>query len=374
MSIDRPLRVLHLTAASDAGGLSRYILDLCAAMHRHGHQVAVAGGRGAWHDRFASQPWQWIDLNFAGGPMGVLRAARQLERYLGDHPVDILHTHYRRTTLTARRVQKKIDLPILYTLHQPRISLSAGKRWLSDFGDWAHVPSADARNWLIEDVKFPADRTCLIPHGIDPARFPLRDAATRQSARQSLHIPLDAQVAAFVGRLDVPKNADWMIDVAKAVANLIVLVAGDGPHAARLRRRAARFGDRFRMLGECDPLSVYQAADALLSPSQREGFSFVVAEAMSVGLPVLRTKTGGAAEMVLEGITGRTTPIDRRAFAAAAREFFADPAALAKMGTAAAGHIRANFTFDRQLTATEALYRRVIEWSTQRKPRIVPAT
>jgi len=177
-----------------------------------------------------------------------------------------------------------------------------------------------------------------------------------------------------VGRLDVPKNADWMIDVAEAVSNAIVVIAGDGPDAEKLRRRAAKLGERIRMLGECDPLPVYQAADALLSPSQREGFSLVAAEGMCVGLPVLRTRTGGAAEMIVEGVTGRKTDIDRRAFAAAAKEFLADRAALARMGEAAAERIRGNFTFERQVTATEELYGRVIDWSKRRAGSKAKAT
>jgi glycosyltransferase involved in cell wall biosynthesis len=94
---------------------------------------------------------------------------------------------------------------------------------------------------------------------------------------------------------------------------------------------------------------------------------------MSVGLPVLRTDTGGAAEMIVEGITGRVTPIDRRAFAAAAREFFEEPKSLARMGAAAAEHIRKNFTFERQVAATEEMYRRIVDWSNHPPIRIVNA-
>ena len=43
-----------------------------------------------------------------------------------------------------------------------------------------------------------------------------------------------------------------------------------------------------------------QLVDALLLPSLREGFSLSCAEAMSVGIPVLRTRTAGTGEMVIE--------------------------------------------------------------------------
>ncbi len=68
------MRILHLTAGSDAGGVSRYIFDLCSAMSAAGHQVAVAGERGAWHDLFAAAPFPWIDAPLKGGPLTLLRA------------------------------------------------------------------------------------------------------------------------------------------------------------------------------------------------------------------------------------------------------------------------------------------------------------
>ena len=58
-------------------------------------------------------------------------------------------------------------------------------------------------------------------------------------------------------------------------------------------------------------------------------------------------------------MTGRTTAINREAFVSTALEFLGDGEALRRMSPAAAEHIRANFTFDRQLQETLALYHRL---------------
>ncbi len=113
------------------------------------------------------------------------------------------------------------------------------------------------------------------------------------------------------------------------------------------------------MLGHREPLPLLQAADALLLPSQREGFSYACAEAMCTGVPVLRTQTSGTKELIIEGTTGRSTPIDRQAFLQAAIEFLSDKPSLQRMGIAAAEHIRRNFTFERQLTETLEMYKRL---------------
>jgi glycosyltransferase involved in cell wall biosynthesis len=364
---ERPLRILHLTAGSDAGGLSRYIFDLCSAMQARGHDVAVAGQRGAWHWLFEKAAFPWIDVPLKGGPVALLAAARKLRGWLAEHPVDVIHTHYRRPTLVARRLQRAggaaaPPVPILYSVHLSDLRLSFPWRLFSDFGDQTHVASVEARRWVIEQGRVRPERVTLIPHGIDMNQFPPADEETRRTARRELGLPQGARVAAFVGRLDDPKNEDWLLDVATRLSDLHVLLAGEGPHEAELRRRIERDGlaGRVHLLGHRDPLPVYRAADALLLPSLREGFSLVCAEAMSVGVPVLRTRTAGTQELIIEDVTGRSTPIEHDAFVSAAAEFLSLPTeTLRRMGAAGSERVRNHFTFDRQLEQTLALYRRI---------------
>lgn len=354
------LHILHLTAGSEAGGLSRYILDLSRRMGEMGHVILGAGARGEWHDRFAASKIEWIDLPMRGGPLALRRAARRLHEKLAGRRVDVIHTHYRRPTIVARHLQKRLRVPILYTLHLSHIPLWGPRRWFSDFGDHTHAPSMGAQRWLIETGRVAAERISIIPHGVDAGLFPMRTAAAQLAARQSLGLLAAATVAAFVGRLDYPKNADWMLDVAAANPQATILLAGDGPDGQELRLAAAR-GNLINVLflGECDPLPVYHAADALLLPSLREGFGLACAEAMCAGIPVLRTATSGTEELIVENVTGRSTPIEREAFVKAAGEFLSDRALLEKMGRAAGERIRASFTLDRQVEATVDLYRRL---------------
>lgn len=365
MVADRPLHILHLTAGSDAGGLSRYIHDLSLAMVERGHRITVAGERGAWHGLFEKAPWPWLELPLKRGPLALYRSAAVLERYIRDNPVDLIHAHYRRTTLVSRLLKRRLGLPVLFTLHVTGISLRGFNSFLSDFGDHTHVASAEARQWLIDAARLPAERITVIPHGIDPARFPLSDAADQRQARGALGLPEEALVAGFVGRFDYPKNEAWMLELAQAargtLADLRVVMIGEGPHEQKLRRLIRRrgLGQRVMLLPYGDPRPVYRAADAILLPSRAEGFSLVNTEAMSTGRPVLRTRTAGTALQIIEGVTGRSVAIERRAFVAGALAFLADRAALRGMGLAAAQHVRQHLTFAQQLEQTLALYRRM---------------
>ena len=376
------LRVLHLVLGSEPGGLSRYVIDLTRAMRELGHEITVAGDRGESHVLFERERIDWIDIPLKGGLVSFLKSATILKRHLRERPVDVIHTHYRRATLLARRVRhhagaersprsaatdcSRGKVPILYTLHLSHMNITGPRRWLSDFGDHTHTPSADGRRWLVDDARVPESRITLIPHGVDVARYSVADAEAKRAAKRALGIDEDALVAAYVGRFDYPKNEAWVLDLACAtraqMPHARFVLVGGGPNEPLLRDRvdAENLHDRVHLFGHRDDTpTVYAASDLLLLPSGREGFSLVCAEAMSVGVPVLRTRTSGVAETVVEGVTGRSVPIDRGAFLDAAVVMLGDRDALARMGAAAARHVRETLTFERQLEQTIELYRRL---------------
>ena len=294
------------------------------------------------------------------------RCARDLTAWLGEGGVDLIHTHYRRATFLARRVQPRLRRlgvvpPVLYTLHLSHLRVDGWRRLLSDFGDHTHAASADAVDWLVREARVPARRVSLVSHGVDTGHYRLRTDADRAVARAALGVPADVPVAAFVGRFDHPKNEGWCLDTLcrpAAPSNLHLLYAGEGPREPLLRETIRRKGlsQRVRLLGHVDPLPVYQAADLLLLPSEREGFSLVCAEAMAVGVPHVRTLTSGATELTIEGETGWAVPINRGAFAAATLEALEDRERLERMGLAWAVRVREHFTFERQVERTLAMY------------------
>lgn len=101
------------------------------------------------------------------------------------------------------------------------------------------------------------------------------------------------------------KRLDAVIQAGAAV-NLPVVIAGSGPDEARLRHAAAASGVHVSfVMAPSDGVvnALYRRAAAVVF-APIEDFGVVPVEAMAAGTPVIANAVGGAAESVLDGVTG----------------------------------------------------------------------
>ena len=159
----------------------------------------------------------------------------------------------------------------------------------------------------------------VIPPGVDTERFRPLSNEKRILARREFGVSDDAELIVGVSRLVPRKGFDTLIEVAAALRasrpRLQVLIGGGGRDAKRLQKLIDKLGAPVRMLGRVTdeqlPL-LYGCADvsAMLCRSrwgglEQEGFGIVFSEAASCGVPQIAGKSGGAADAVLDGLTGK---------------------------------------------------------------------
>lgn len=131
----------------------------------------------------------------------------------------------------------------------------------------------------------------------------------RQQARRALH--LRGRTLLSVGRLVPIKGFDVLVRAAAIAATpgaepSMVVILGDGPERPRLERLAHRLNVNLRLPGFVPRAEVARwmtGADLYVQPSRplrsgrTEGLPVATREALSLGLPVVASATGGLAEL-----------------------------------------------------------------------------
>ncbi|MFE5491844.1 glycosyltransferase [Streptomyces virginiae] len=239
-----------------------------------------------------------------------LGALPRLVRFIRRGQYDLVHTHLYRACvygrIAARLAGTAATVATEHSLGEGEIEgrpLSGGVRALylaSERLGAATVAVSDTVAARLEGWGVPAARVHVVPNGIEAVRFRF-DEGVRRATRARTGLPERAFVVGGVGRLVPGKRFDVLIRAVAALPGAHLLLAGDGPQRAGLRRLAAELGaqSRIHLLGERDPLgdsadgrtpgipALLAAMDVFVSPSREEAFGLAVVEALAAGLPVL---------------------------------------------------------------------------------------
>jgi len=256
---------------------------------------AAAPARGSFvRDQVAAlQGMPGVDVEvFAFPPRGYARAARDLRRRYRGERFDIVHAHFGLTAWPALAVRHATRVVTLHgtDLRHPRsrrITSAALPRYdlvAAVSPELAReVPGAQAKR-----------RVAVLPCGVDLDRFVPID---RGEARERLGLERDGRY---------------------------VLLPADPARPAKRPDRARELADangaKLLALGRVHPFEVpywVNAANAVLVPSDHEGFGLAALEALACDVPVLATPVGNH-PTALDGIDGTLcAPYDASTWSAA---------------------------------------------------------
>jgi teichuronic acid biosynthesis glycosyltransferase TuaC len=219
---------------------------------------------------------------FPPGPRALASAGAELRRRFGrGRPgggVDVVHAHFGLTAWPALAVGARVRAVTLHgtDLRHPRTRLaSVAALGLMDIVAvvsgvlGGELPSARLRR-----------RALTLPCGVDTERFrPIE----REQARRDLDLQPDGRYLLFAADPRRPgKRHDRALELACALDIELLTLGGVAPDAVP---------------------SWVNASDAVLVPSEQEGFGLAVLEALACDVPVLATPVG-IHPQVLEGVQG----------------------------------------------------------------------
>jgi glycosyltransferase involved in cell wall biosynthesis len=171
-------------------------------------------------------------------------------------------------------------------------------------------------------------------------------------------------VVLAVGRLAPQKGFDVLVDASTRLRGRdpapVLAIAGEGPMAGPLARRARAAAADIRFLGaRPDIPALLAAADVVAVPSRWVGQPLIVQEALRAGRPVVASRVGG-----IPGLTGDDAallirPADPGALAAALESVLDDLDLARRLAAAAADRARELPSASDAVAAAVAVYRRL---------------
>jgi len=227
------------------------------------------------------------------GPIGMLGLLAA--KLMNVKCVGFYHTDF---ALQARQIVEDASVPPM---------LESFTRWFYCAVDEIRVPSARYVDMLkargfdpqkIRHFRRGVELDVFRPR-IDPGSTLLRDRFRVAGGTTLL----------YAGRVSSDKGLDLLIEVFRRLAeersDLSLLVVGDGPYLADLKKKTS--SGRVVFAGKIDHgemPAIYAASDLFVFPSATDTFGRAVLEAQACGLPAVVSDEGGPQEIILNGKTG----------------------------------------------------------------------
>lgn len=219
-------------------------------------------------------------------------------------------------------------------------------------------------DYLQQRVGIAPRRIERIYNGVDLARFhPGHSAALPHDFTNP-----DDIVIGTVGRMHGVKDqlnlANAFVQLCRMLPQqaprLRLVMIGDGPLLEQCREvlQQAGLADQCWLPGARDDIpDILRALHIFALPSQAEGISNTILEAMATGLPVVATRVGGNPELVAEGETGALPPAnDPQPLALALRNYVEQPALIRQHGEAGLQRAHRQFSLAAMLQRYAAVY------------------
>jgi len=270
------VKLCHILGGNEEGGLELHFVTVCNRLCAD-HEVHVIAHK-KYADRFDSRVrFHPVDLSRGRRNLWVLFSLYRTIRAIAP---DIIHAHANKAAamVASLRYLPSPQIKRVATLHSQ-------KRKLDAFRHFDHVIGVSQR------VLAPLQGVTksVIYNGIDVPKV-----TYEREYLSTLGVKEGAFVVCAVGRLEKVKNFALLLHAVKGL-DVELIVVGDGSQKASLQALAQRLHieERVHFTGHRDdvPKLLYHS-DLCVISSDREGFSYVMAEALLLERAVVSTDVG----------------------------------------------------------------------------------
>ena len=300
----KPIRILHVVGGMNAGGIETWLINVLRSIDRSRFQIdfLVHTDQPCFYDeeirRLGSRvipclnlsPWQY---------------SRDFSKILEqEEPYDVVHAHVHHFSGLVLKLAAHAGVPIRISHSHTNTSgvklklarklyLGVMNSWIRRYSTVGLAASCQAAEDLFGSNWQQDSRYQILFCGIDIT--PFQENLDRLTIRAELGIEPDTLVIGHVGRLEAPKNHQFLIEIAAEVAkqqpNLRLLLVGEGSLRPQLEQKVRELGleDRTIFTGGRSDVSrlMMGAMDVFVMPSLYEGLGLALVEAQAARLPCI---------------------------------------------------------------------------------------
>ena len=371
----RRLCIVHVVYSFSVGGLENVIVQLINRLpaDRFEHVVLSLTTIGDFKNRIAQQGVRFIELHKPPGhAVALYPKIYQLLRVIKP---DVVHS----CNLAAleivplcwlARVPLRIHAEHGWDTHDPQGKSPRYQRLRRAYKPFVShyvAVSKDLDDYLERAIGVPQFRRSLITNGVDTQAF--LPAQGAPSAVPGCPFVLGENwLLGTVGRLQSVKNQPLLVrafvrllqDHPEAAIRMRLVVVGEGPLRAEIETLLAdaNVSHLAWLAGARDDVAdVLRMLNCFVLPSQAEGTSCTLQEAMACGLPVVATAVGGTPDLLKHGESGFLVDSDdEAAMANAIWALYTDKAKTLRLAQNARDWALQNFGLDAMVHSYESLF------------------
>lgn len=361
---ENPIPVLHIIGSLRLGGAQVCLRDLLENFSDGRFVNHACALRGREID--VSLPGRQLTLPYRHyDPRKILAIAQ----YCIENRIRIIHAHLEKPILLALMLGKWLGIKVVIHEHATGLHENWKRQTyellyglLGRQADAYIAVSHNMAEYLRRRIGIPPGKIHIIPNSVNLEKFS-PDPALPPMLREQYHIPPDALVIGYAGRLAPVKGPDLLVEAVSLLPRsrpFHLILAGDGPLRSKLEQRAQRLQltDRITFTGFCPDINrLMNLFDIGVIPSRSESFGLTALEMMSMNIPFVCSGIGGLREFTQHNDNALITTENTPHFIARAILQLADDPQLCGRLTANACQTARQYAITTYTTRIAALYR-----------------
>lgn len=369
------MKILYLITQADGGGAQKYVLDLARAF---GGTIAAGTETTELFENakkigIKTLPLRHLKRNIH--PWHDLLAVWEIKKIILQERPDIVHLNSSKAGFLGSIAGRLAGVKVVFTAHgffyfkrsawHIKTAYTILEWCASLFRDFIIAVSEEDRQQALRHHLIKPAKIQTIYNGIPTSQF-----LNKTQARQALGIDDQTFLLGNIAQLYNRKAIDIFIGAMDLMPGELkekarTVVIGEGPDRQKLEQliEQKKLKETFLLPGyKPRAVSLLKAFDVFVLSSRREGFPYVILEAMQAGLPIIATDVGGVKE-ALGDVGILVGPEDPAGLAEKIEILIHDGALREKLAALSLGRAKI-FTLEKMLSETEKVYRKILNSKT----------